>query len=678
MPSLINGFEYDIFISYRHKDNKYDGWVTEFVANLKREIGATFKEDINIYFDSNPYDGLLETHSVDKSLQEKLKSIVFIPIISQTYCDIKSFAWSQEFCVFNKLAKEDSFGRDIRLSNGNVASRILPVKIHDLDAEDHALLEQELDGPLRAIEFIFKSAGVNRPLRSEDKREDNLSKLLYRDQINKVANAAKEITQGIRFPERKTSAGAVQPKAIQSNELDNHKEKSQSTSIAVLPFINLDQDHAQEYFADGLTENIRVQLGVLGNLRVISRTSALRYKQTTKSAPEIAAELGVKYLLEGSAQSQGTTIRIHAGLVDAEKDHPIWSKVFVESKEDIFAIQKNVSEAIVTALQTTLSPVKNVTTSPPPIINAEADDLLMKGRHALSLWGVDGYRAATGYFKQAIAKAPDFREAYSHLASSYVARMSWNGDLAPGEARRNIERYLAEAWKRGPSDNDYLTRAYVEFFINRDFNEAEKLLLQAIEMNPRNTTSLYTYSYLLNMAGRKDEAVQWVNKAKAIEPLTIPYYYYQTICLYLLNRHDDALSNVLEALRLYPSVLRLHDFLARIYLTMERNEDAMEVILSALATSKVRPPSMVAWLAIAYASLKKEEQAKELIEELIERSETNEKGVNICLVYVFSVRGDQSSAKQWLENARQSNDVDLIWWQVDPLLKNVRAELVNK
>jgi hypothetical protein len=103
MPSIVSGFEYDIFISYRHKDNRYDGWVTEFVANLKREIDATFKEDIGLYFDSNPYDGLFETHYVDKSLEEKLKSIIFIPIISQTYCDTSSFAWKNEFCVFNTL-----------------------------------------------------------------------------------------------------------------------------------------------------------------------------------------------------------------------------------------------------------------------------------------------------------------------------------------------------------------------------------------------------------------------------------------------------------------------------------------------------------------------------------------------------------------------------------------------
>src|SRR6267142_5006776 len=163
VPSLP-GSEYHIFISYRHNDNR-SGWVTDFVSALREELATTIKEPVSLYFDTNPHDGLLETHNVEKSLEGKLKCRIFIPIISQTYCDTKSFAWQHELCAFNKMAKEDQFGRDIKLSNGNVTSRILPIKIHDLDAEDKALLEKELDGVLREIEFIYKEAGVNRPLK---------------------------------------------------------------------------------------------------------------------------------------------------------------------------------------------------------------------------------------------------------------------------------------------------------------------------------------------------------------------------------------------------------------------------------------------------------------------------------------------------------------------------------
>lgn len=200
MASIIPGYEYDIFISYRQKDNRYDDWVTEFVDKLRKESEATFKEDLSIYFDENPHDGLLGNYDVDKSLERKLKCLIFIPIISQTYCDTKSFAWTQELCVFNRLAKEDQFGRDIRLANGNVASRILPVKIHDLDPEDNILLENELGGVLRGVEFIYKEAGVNRPLKPTDNKNDNHNKADYRNQINKVANAIKEIIASLKKP----------------------------------------------------------------------------------------------------------------------------------------------------------------------------------------------------------------------------------------------------------------------------------------------------------------------------------------------------------------------------------------------------------------------------------------------------------------------------------------------
>src|SRR5512140_3641117 len=200
MASQVPGFEYDIFISYRQKDNKHDGWVTEFVDKLKGELESTFKEEISAYFDNNPHDGLLETHDVNASLKEKLKCLIFIPIISQTYCDPKCFAWQYELATFNKLSKEDQFGRDIRLAGGNVASRILPVKINYLDEEDKMLLENELGGMLRSIEFNYQSSGVNIPLNPSDNPDKNINKTYYRDQVNKIASAIKEVMGGLKNP----------------------------------------------------------------------------------------------------------------------------------------------------------------------------------------------------------------------------------------------------------------------------------------------------------------------------------------------------------------------------------------------------------------------------------------------------------------------------------------------
>ena len=117
MASIISGFEYDIFVSYRHNDNKYDGWVSEFVEKLKQELDATLKDKLTVYFDKNPQEGLLETHQVHASLKGKIKSLILIPIVSQTYCDTNSFAWKEEFLTFLNEADHDSLGKTVRTTS---------------------------------------------------------------------------------------------------------------------------------------------------------------------------------------------------------------------------------------------------------------------------------------------------------------------------------------------------------------------------------------------------------------------------------------------------------------------------------------------------------------------------------------------------------------------------------
>jgi dienelactone hydrolase len=217
MASILPNFEYDIFISYRQKDNKYDGWVTEFIDNLKKELEATFKEDVSIYFDSNPHDGLLETHNVNKSLEGKLKCLIFVPILSQTYCDPKSFAWTSELLPFLKLIEHDQFGKSLRLANGNIVDRFLPVRIHDLDDEDKALFEATTGSVLRPIDFIYRLPGVNRQLRAKDDEQvKHANQILYRDQINKVAHAIKDIIGGMK--NTKGSIGKLAPTPIRETQ----------------------------------------------------------------------------------------------------------------------------------------------------------------------------------------------------------------------------------------------------------------------------------------------------------------------------------------------------------------------------------------------------------------------------------------------------------------------------
>ncbi|MDO7852552.1 hypothetical protein [Hymenobacter convexus] len=199
MAASLPDFEYDIFISYRHNDNQFDGWVTEFVTHLKDELRATVKGELRIYFDGDRTDGLGETHQVDASLGHRLRSLILMPLLSLTYCDTERFSWQHEFLPFRQLASTDALGLNLPLASGNVGSRILPLRIHNLDADDVRLLEHTMGGPLRSIDFVYQELGVNRPLRPKD---DELPRppggLLYRNQINKVANAVKELVLAAR------------------------------------------------------------------------------------------------------------------------------------------------------------------------------------------------------------------------------------------------------------------------------------------------------------------------------------------------------------------------------------------------------------------------------------------------------------------------------------------------
>lgn len=375
MASLIPGYEYDIFISYRQKDNKGDRWVSEFVETLKTELESTFKEEINIYFDINPNDGLLETHDVDASLKDKLKCLVFIPIISRTYCDPKSFAWEHEFRAFVEQASHDQFGLKIKLPNGNVASRVLPIQIHDLKPEDKVLVEKELGGFLRAVEFIYREPGVNRPLKSDDDDRINLNKTKYRNQINKTANAIDEIInslessqspflnekpqadkkitparkegrtdtedKSVKLSRRKLLSGVailavlivsailVYPKLFKQDTLEKLRSSGERISVAVMPFQNMTNDTTWNIWQDGIQANLITSLSNYSEDLIIRQAESVNsliqskgltnYASITSSvASSISQKLDANIFIYGSINKADATIRLNAQFINSK------------------------------------------------------------------------------------------------------------------------------------------------------------------------------------------------------------------------------------------------------------------------------------------------------------------------------------------------------------------------
>ena len=505
--SLLSGYEYDVFISYRHNDNR-SGWVTEFVNALQEELAATIKEPLAIYFDKNPHNGLLETHNVDKSLEGKLKCLVFIPIISQTYCDPKSFAWQHEFCAFNKLSKEDQFGRDIKLSNGNVASRILPIKIHELDAKDQATIENEIGTALRAIDFIFKSPGVNRPLWAKDDEVKEIKHtVFYRDQLNKVANAVKEIVSSLKSPTpapisatgnspggRPTNGshrskillgllavGVLAIVYLLSSKLSPDKPDHEiGNSIAVLYFDNISSEPGQEYFSDGITEEITAHLSGIKGLRVTSRTSMIQYKEKTNTINirEIAEALNVDNILEGSVRKAGNKLRITVQLINARTDDHIWTEVYDRDLTDVFKIQSDIAHAIADKFKIAISPSTEERIVTVPTKNIKAYDLYLQAK-AIP-WGT-GFGAdytrkfkSVNLAKQAIGLDPDFAQAYIFLSQAYLH--------AAYNSKQNLDSatiFAKEAIIRNPK----LPDGYIALARTISNDEALKWLIKACELD---------------------------------------------------------------------------------------------------------------------------------------------------------------------------------------------------
>ena len=582
MPSLIEGYNYDIFISYRQKDNKYDGWITEFVDNLKRELEATFKEEISVYFDINPHDGLLETHDVNASLKDKLKCLVFIPIISRTYCDPNSFAWEHEFKEFVEQASKEQFGLKIKLLNGNVASRLLPVRIYDLDIADVILCESVLGGQLRGIEFIYKEPGVNRPLKPDDDEKVNLNKTKYRNQINKVGNAIKEIIYAL--DQRKQRKENTPAKVFEVSNVHRNKKyfaligasiiaialivlgilflpklvkssKQVEKSLAILPFKNDTPVDSNRYFINGVMEDILIDLQEIKDLRVISRTTVEKYRNTTKSIPEIAKELRVNYIVEGSGQKSGNKFRLTSQLIRAKKENHLWANTFeveIHDVKDIFRIQRQIAESIAEELEAAITPQEKQLIEKNPTSSLAAYEDYILGMNYIGKYTEEDWNIALQYFEKAKELDSAYALAYAGISNVWVMRAIFSYSK-PAEAASIVKANIEKAFKLDSTNSEvYFALAQSQIFIDYDFQAAEKSLKKCISLNSNNSHGLWLYGDLLTILGRSQEALEKSESALNLDPMNIGIKTDYGLVLYCAGRYNDALTVFHEVLKADP------------------------------------------------------------------------------------------------------------------------------
>ena len=673
MASLVPGFEYDIFISYRQKDNKGDRWVSEFVDALKIELESTVKEDITVYFDINPYDGLLEIHDVNASLREKLKCLIFIPIISHTYCDSKSFAWQHELAIFNKMAKEDPFGRDIKLPGGNVASRILPVKIHDLDESDNALLEDELGGALRCIEFIYKSAGVNRPLRAvEDHPRDNLNKTYYRDQINKLANAIKEILTALtrnNLPAGETPIESLRTKPHKPKylitkiilasflalalivlgylfipELFKSCEQVVKT-IAVLPFENMSDNKENDWFGDAMTEEIIMQLYKIKQLTVRSRTSIMHYKETDKASPVIGHELKVNYLIEGSAQRFRDMVRIRVQLIYASTDKHLWGETYEAKWEDILSVQSEIARQIADKLQAVLTPEEKQLIDKTPTKNLEAYNSYLLGRFFWNKRTKDGLTKSLDYFKKSVAEDTDYALAYSGLADAYCI-LAWWGWYPRAEGYARAKEYALRALEIDNNLSEaHATLGDVLCWDEWKWEEAGKELKLATELNQNYATAHQYYSEFLDIIGRNDEARSQINMALELDPFSTAINGTSALYYYNEGKYKESLEACHKTLEINSDYIWA--YWQSFYVLTKQGEDLKAA--EALRQFMLRD-TMTAEIAKYIPEVFGKSGMKGLLNWLIEIQRRN-MSASLYLAKWYTMLGKKEEALNWLEKA---------------------------
>lgn len=679
MASRVTGFEYDIFISYRHNDNKYDGWVTEFVSNLRKELEATVKGKVSIYFDENPQDGLLESHNVDASLSSKIKSLILIPIVSQTYCDLESFAWTYEFKAFNTGIALDGIGPTVKLAGGNVANRVLPVRIHELEPGDLNMLEDELRGKLRAIDFIFNSPGVNRPLKVDDKRDENTNRTRYRDQINKVANAIKDILLAIQRPSSRQTDGQLpgNPSRLKrvmisrkqiawiagllvlfalaygaSQFVGGAKEEVTQIdkSIAVLPFENLSGDPEQEYFSDGMAEEILNGLAQIRDLKVAARTSSFQFKGKQVDLREVGEKLKVSTVLEGSVRKQGDRVKITAQLINVKDGYHLWSQQFERKLDDVFAIQEEIARVIIQKLNVTLHINESIAIGDALPKNKDAYDAILRGRY---FWNRRELKESEKYFKQAIALDSTIAAAYSGLALTYVVFPLYDAG-PPWESMPKAQQAAEKALRLDSSNSaPYLALAYKSTAYDWNAVKAKKYFIQALEKDPKSAPAHHWYGqYFIFFETDFAKALAEMEQSIELDPLSSVSYSTLGQALLFGRKIPEAIEAFRKGAELNNQNANLLYWLGYCYLLADRIEEANTVIKRSAELSHNRSKALLVYLKVREGNLDK---ARALFNKLVEASKSTYVQKS-TLAMAASYFGEKKLSRQFLRQAMEEHD----------------------
>src|ERR1700678_3466651 len=505
--------------------------------------------------------------------------------------------------------------------------------------------------PKRGYRFIADVSVVDTDARPE-RQEPVLGDLSATDRGHKIQGIGLAVAPQRRLlPTRGiiVTLALVLSLAILSVWLFHSRAPTGMRSIAVLPLDNLSGDASQNYFADGMTDELITDLAQISALRVISRTSAMVYKGARKPLPQIARELNVDAVVEGSVLRSGDQVRITAQLIEASTDKHLWSQSYEGKFRDTLAVQNRVASAIADEIRINLTPQEQASLKNVKVVNPEAYESYLKGRYFWNKRTTDGLKAALAYFQQAIEQDPRYARAYSGLADTYTLLGDWQyAVMTPKEA---LPKAKAAAIKALELDSA-LGEAHTSLAVcldgfDWDFDAAGKEFRRAIELNPGYATARHWYAWHLSLVGRNEEAILEMRKAENLDPLSLIINVDLAELLILAHSYDESIRQSKKAIEMDNDFALAHNQLGQAYLQKHMNGEAVAELQNAVQLSD-GSPTCLANLARAYAASGRKGEAEKILGDLKRRSNPNSSFVpEIATIYV--ALGDQDQAMEWLE-----------------------------
>ena len=449
----------------------------------------------------------------------------------------------------------------------------------------------------------------------------------------------------------------------------------QMRSLAVLPLENLSRDPDEEYFADSMTEAILTDLAKINALRVVSRTSVMRYKRTQKPLPEIAKELNVDAIVEGSVQRVGNRVRITAQLIHAATDQHLWAEAYERDLRDVLVLQDEVARTIAQQVRVKLTPEENIRLSSGRPVDPEAYQLYVKGRYFWAKRNQESFNRAISYFREAIDRDPSYAAPYSGLADCYVLfGSSFDvGGHPPSEVQPKAKAAALKALELDSSLADaHNSLAYVKLNYDWDWSGAEAEFKRSLELNPGYAHGHHWYAHLLFSSGRRDEALAESTRSLELDPLS-PILVVHLGWHYLYTRqHDRALDQLAKALELEPSYALAHWYRGLAY---EEKKMYPEALRELTKTKDLLPGNLAVQSDIGhvYAVSGNKSEAEKTIARL--KQESTRTYVNLYeLALIYIGLGQDDQAFDWLEKAYRERSDQLIYLKVDPRLDPIRSD----